>query len=129
MPLDCFRLRARVLLRIATPRSSHSERRGVVARVVANVKTATLEAFVNEAVSHKLSLLCIDQWVGYHGLSKKGYPHATIDHAAKEYGVDAVRTNTIEGFWSIIKRGIVGTFHNVSKEILASLRCGVPIPL
>jgi hypothetical protein len=90
----------------------------VVARVVANVKTATLEAFVSEAVSHKVSLLCTDQWVGYHGLSKKGYPHATIDHAAKEYVVGAVHTNTIEGFWSIIKRGIVGTFHNVSKKYL-----------
>jgi hypothetical protein len=90
----------------------------VVARVVANVKRSTLEAFVDEAVSHKVSLLCTDQWIGYHGLSKMGYPHATIDHAAREYVVGAVHTNTIEGFWSLIKRGIVGTFHNVSKKYL-----------
>ena len=90
----------------------------VVARVVANVRTATLEAFVSEAVSHKVSLLCTDQWIGYHGLGKKGYPHATIDHAQKQYVVGAVHTNTIEGFWSIIKCGIVGTFHNVSKKYL-----------
>jgi hypothetical protein len=32
--------------------------------------------------------------------------------------VGAVHTNTIEGFWSIFKRGIVGTFHNVSKKYL-----------
>jgi len=90
----------------------------VVARVIANVRTSTLEAFVNEAVSNKVSLLCTDQWVGYSHLSEKGYPHATIDHAARQYVVGAVHTNTIEGFWSIIKRGIVGTFHNVSKKYL-----------
>jgi IS1 family transposase/transposase-like protein len=91
----------------------------VIARVINNVRASTLTAFVNEAVSHKVSLLCTDQWVGYHGLSKQGYPHATIDHAAREYVVGAVHTNTIEGFWSIIKRGVVGTFHKVSKKYMA----------
>jgi ISXO2-like transposase domain/Transposase zinc-ribbon domain len=70
----------------------------VVARVIANVRSSTLQAFVNEAVSHTVSLLCTDQWVGYHGLSKAGYPHATIDHAQRQYVVGAVHTNTIEGF-------------------------------
>jgi hypothetical protein len=63
-------------------------------------------------------LICTDQWVGYHGLIKKGDPHANIDHAAKEYVVGAVHTTTIEGFWAIIKRGIVGAFHNVTKKYL-----------
>jgi hypothetical protein len=37
---------------------------------------------------------------------------------ADEYVIDAVHTNTIEGFWSLIKRGCVGTFHKVSKKDL-----------
>ena len=37
----------------------------VVARVVENFSTSTLEAFVDEAVSNKVSLLCTDQWAGY----------------------------------------------------------------
>jgi IS1 family transposase/transposase-like protein len=90
----------------------------VIARVVNNVKSSALQAFVNEAVSHKVSLLCTDQWVGYHGLKAAGYPHVAIDHSAKEYVVGAVHTNTIEGFWSIIKRGVVGTFHKVSKKYM-----------
>jgi ISXO2-like transposase domain/Transposase zinc-ribbon domain len=90
----------------------------VIARVIENVRTSTLESFVNEAVSHKVSLLCTDQWVGYHGLSKAGYPHVTIDHAKKQYVVGAVHTNTIEGFWSIFKRGIVGSFHKVSRKYM-----------
>jgi IS1 family transposase len=53
----------------------------VIARVVNNVKRATLEAFVNEAVSEKVSLLCTDQWVGYSHLGDK-FPHATVDHQA-----------------------------------------------
>ena len=89
----------------------------VIARVIGNVRTSTLEAFVNEAVSNKVSLLCTDQWVGYHGLGKD-YPHATVDHAKKQYVVGAGHTQTIEGFWSIIKRGIVGSFHKVSAKYL-----------
>jgi hypothetical protein len=77
----------------------------------------TLEAFVNEAVSHKVSLLCTGQWTGCRNL-KKTFPRVAIDHSHRQYVVGAVHTNTIEGFWSIFKRGIVGTFHNVSKKYL-----------
>jgi transposase-like protein len=90
----------------------------VVARVIENVRASTLTAFVQEAVSHKVSLLCTDQWTGYKRLGEQGYPHATVDHRVGEYVVGAVHTNTIEGFWSLIKRGCVGTFHKVSKKYL-----------
>jgi IS1 family transposase len=89
----------------------------VIARVIGNVKQATLEAFVNEAVSEKVSLLCTDQWVGYAHIGEK-FPHATVDHAKRQYVVGAVHTQTIEGFWSIFKRGIVGSFHKVSAKYL-----------
>ena len=89
----------------------------VIARVIGNVRQATLEAFVNEAVSEKVSLLCTDQWTGYSHLGEK-YPHATVDHAKRQYVVGAVHTQTIEGFWSIFKRGIVGSFHKVSKKYM-----------
>lgn len=94
------------------------QRKGnVVARVIQNVRASTLQGFVNEAVSNKVSLLCTDQWVGYKGLDKD-YPHATVDHARRQYVVGAVHTQTIEGFWSIFKRGIVGSFHKVSAKYL-----------
>jgi transposase-like protein/IS1 family transposase len=89
----------------------------VIARVIENVRGATLQAFVNEAVSEKVSLLCTDQWVGYAGLNKN-YPHATVDHAKHQYVVGAVHTQTIEGFWSIFKRGIIGSFHKVSAKYM-----------
>src|SRR6266403_4527102 len=89
----------------------------VIARVIDNVRQATLEAFVNEAVSEKVSLLCTDQWVGYKHLGEK-FNHGTVDHAKHQYVVGAVHTQTIEGFWSIFKRGIVGSFHKVSAKYL-----------
>ena len=48
----------------------------------------------------------------------KNFPHATIDHARGEYVVGAIHTQTIEGFWSLIKRGMIGTFHKVSRKYL-----------
>jgi transposase-like protein len=89
----------------------------VVARVIENVRASTLTEFVRETVSHKVSLLCTDQWTGYKQLSKE-YPHATVDHNKEQYVVGSIHTQTIEGFWSLIKRGIMGNFHKVSKKYL-----------
>jgi transposase-like protein len=94
-----------------------SRKGNVVARVIANTRASTLHAFVNEAVSEKVSLLCTDQHRGYLGLDRT-YPHHSVDHANGQYVVGAIHTQTIEGFWSILKRGMVGTFHKVSAKYL-----------
>ncbi len=94
-----------------------SRKGNVVARVIENVRASTLTEFIREAVSTKVSLLCTDQWVGYKHLNKE-YPHATVDHARRQYVIGAVHTQTIEGFWSIFKRGVVGSFHKVSSKYL-----------
>ncbi len=91
----------------------------VVARVLRSVTRDELSKFVTETVSEKVSLLVTDQWIGYHGLRQVyGDRHQVIRHADHEYVVGAVHTNTIEGFWSIFKRGVVGTFHKVSAKYL-----------
>lgn len=94
-----------------------SRKGNMVARVVQNVRAATLTEFVREAVSTKVSLLCTDQWGGYNKLNAD-YPHKSVDHSINQYVVGAVHTQTIEGFWSLIKRGMVGTFHKVSRKYL-----------
>lgn len=94
------------------------QRRGnVVARVIETADTATLEGFIAEAISNKVSLIATDDHGGYRRLGEK-YPHAFVRHYGGEYVVGAVHTNTIEGFWSIFKRGVVGTFHKVSKKYM-----------
>ena len=94
-----------------------SRKGNVVARVIENVRASTLTEFVRESVSTKVSLLCTDQWVGYKSLNKE-YPHKTVDHGIGQYVVGAVHTQTIEGFWSLVKRGMIGTFHKVSHKYL-----------
>lgn len=101
-----------------TPVIGAVSRKGkVVARVIETVSAEILTQFVVESVSKKVSLLVTDQWTGYRYL-KAEYPHAVIKHTAGEYVVGAVHTNTIEGFWSIFKRGMIGTFHKVSRKYL-----------
>lgn len=94
------------------------ERQGsVVARVISAATKDVLAAFIAEAVSNKVSLICTDQWPAYTHLSGK-YRHRWVDHSASQYVVGAVHTQTIEGFWSLVKRGMVGTFHKVSAKYL-----------
>jgi ISXO2-like transposase domain/Transposase zinc-ribbon domain len=93
------------------------QRKGnVVARVLDRLTKAHAEAFVREAVSNKVSLLATDESFVYDGL--KDYPRKAVHHAAEQYVVGAVHTNTIEGFWSIFKRGVVGTFHKMSAKYM-----------
>ncbi len=101
-----------------TPVIGAVQRKGnVIARVLTNVTAKTAELFVREVVSDKVSLLATDDWSGYERL-KKTYPVGSVDHSKGQYVVGAVHTNTIEGFWSIFKRGVVGTFHKVSAKYM-----------
>lgn len=94
-----------------------SRKGSVVARVIQSTKAEALHTFIRESVSEKVSLLCTDSWRGYRGIEKH-YPHGSVDHSIGQYVVGAVHTHTIEGFWSIFKRGVVGTFHKVSAKYL-----------
>jgi transposase-like protein len=100
------------------------ERKGnVVARVVQNTSADVLTHFLREAVSDKVSLICTDQYTGYSRVGAH-FPHKSVNHKSGEYVrhenelVGAIHTQTIEGFWSLIKRGMVGTFHKVSHKYL-----------
>jgi ISXO2-like transposase domain len=76
-----------------------------------------LESFVRESVSHKVSLLHTDKWVGDKHLGRE-FPHRTIEHARGQYVCGSIRTQAIEGFWSLVKRRVVGTFHKLSAKYL-----------
>jgi transposase-like protein len=59
-----------------------------------------------------------DSYTGYHDLDEDVPTHATVNHAAGEYVRGDVHTNTVEGFFSLLKRGIIGTYHHVSPQHL-----------
>jgi transposase-like protein len=101
-----------------TPVIGAVKRKGnVVARVIARTDTKTYDAFVRETVSTEVSLLATDEHSGYRLLGNQ-YPHRVVRHETGEYVIGAVHTNTIEGFWSMLKRSIIGIHHNVSKKYL-----------
>jgi transposase-like protein len=94
------------------------ERKGnVVARVITRCDHYDMENFVHMVCGDKVSLLATDEHLGYRHL-KDHYPHGTVVHSKKQYVVGAIHTNTIEGFWSLFKRSIVGSFHKVSAKYL-----------
>jgi len=94
------------------------QRKGnVVARVLERMTTQAAIDFVTEVCSNKVSLLATDSWPGYQDLPAN-IPHGSVDHSQHQYVIGAIHTNTIEGFWSIFKRGVVGTFHKMSRKYM-----------
>ena len=67
-------------------------------------------------------MIFTDELKGYDGIKHMpaGYKHRRIKHSAKVYVRGNVHTNTIEGFWSLVKRGIGGVYHQVSQKYLQS---------
>jgi transposase-like protein len=88
----------------------------VTARVVEAANAKTLQLFVVSSVSNKAKLMT-DEHHGYRNLGKV-YTHETVCHAGKEYVRGLVHTNTIENFWSVVKRCVNGTFHQLSEKHL-----------
>ena len=101
------------------------ERKGrVVARTVDKVNRKNLMGLVKEYVLPN-STIYTDELAAYKAIpwlaDKKGkqrYEHRRIHHSTNVYVMGDVHTNTVEGFWSLIKRGIGGTHHAVSQKFL-----------
>ncbi len=94
------------------------ERKGnVVAKVIGSMDAPTLSGFVRKTVSEKVNLLATDENPAYDYV-RAGTPHEKVKHSAGEYVRGEVHTNNIESFWSLIKRGVIGTYHHVSKDYL-----------
>ena len=94
------------------------ERGGRVrARVIPDVTGATLRAAVEEHV-HKSARLMTDENTGYIAIGREYADHQTVGHSRREYVRGDVTTNSIESFWAILKRGINGVYHNVSRKHL-----------
>lgn len=95
------------------------ERKGRVVAVVAEDSSKkALQDLAHEYILPK-STVFTDEHPSYVGLDKS-YQHRRIQHAAKVYVQGEVHTNTIEGFWFLVKKGIGGVYHSVSKKYLQS---------
>jgi transposase-like protein len=94
------------------------ERKGRVVAVVADDATKkTFDGVAEERILPK-STVFTDEHHSYTGLDKMGYEHKRVQHSAGVYVLGNIHTNTIEGFWSLVKRGIGGVYHSVGKHYL-----------
>jgi transposase-like protein len=88
----------------------------VYTEVVKNTKGKTLKTIIRSKVKEG-SILVSDGWVGYRGLHHE-YSHEIIKHNLGVFKNGSYHTNGIEGFWSLLKRGIVGMYHYTSDKHL-----------
>ena len=89
----------------------------VKALSVKDVKRKTLFPIIKENIELQ-SKVNTDEFPVYNTLDKYGFQHNIINHKANIYRIDDISTNTIEGFFSQLKRTINGTHIHVSKEYL-----------
>ena len=88
-------------------------------RVVTNRTKATLKDFLTSEVADVAEAVYTDEWPGYRGImADEDTIHDTTDHKAREYVRGEVHSNTIEGVWSLFKRSVIGTHHQLSVKHL-----------
>jgi transposase-like protein len=91
---------------------------------VKNTKSKTLAKYLKDSVSVDVDRIITDDWVGYPkamihaGIHKD--QHKTINHSQKVYVIGDIHTNTVENSFSLLKRGIMGTWHHLSAKHLAA---------
>jgi transposase len=101
-----------------TPVVGMVQRKGQVrAFVAADVKADTLRGLIKEHVLPRTTVFT-DEFKSYNGIGARGYTHQRINHSENIYVSGEVHTNTIEGFWSLIKTGIRGVYHSVGRHYL-----------
>jgi len=102
-----------------TPVFAAVERQGQIRRrVVADVTGETLQDAIREVVDPQARLIT-DDYQAYRGIGPEyAGGHETVCHSTREYVRGDVHTNTAESSFALIKRGIIGIYHNVSREYL-----------
>lgn len=94
------------------------QRKGkILAAVVPDAAAATLLPNIQTRVLPSATVFT-DEFASYDTLQKKGYVHKRVHHAAKVYVDGDAHTNTLEGFWSLVKRGLDGVNHQIGHNKL-----------
>ena len=91
----------------------------VVAKVAESAKKRDLMPHAKERIL-PASTVFTDESYAYRDLEGLGYQHSRVNHRQGVYVSGNVHTNTIEGFWATVKRGIGGNYHAVSTKHLQS---------
>ena len=100
---------------------AHRDERQIMSKVVSDVKTRTILPIIWKQVPREITnTIYTDELASYNMVQKLGYTHRRIQHGKGEYARGLTHVNTVEGFWSLVKRGINGVYHAVSPKYLQS---------
>jgi len=92
-------------------------------RVVASVLPFQWKGYILPPIKEKVmaaTRVFTDEAPVYDSLTSMGYRHGRVHHTQKVYVSGDAHVNTLEGFWSLAKRGISGVYHSVSAKHLQS---------
>jgi transposase-like protein len=78
----------------------------------------TLHNFIKAALADDTACVMTDTWPAYQGIADENTKHETVNHHLGEYVRGDCHTNGVEGVWSLFKRSIVGSYHQVSEKHL-----------
>lgn len=100
-----------------TPVLGMVERGGrIVAQVIPDTSQRSITPVVCQRVDRSATVYT-DEWQGYDTIAKL-YSRFFVDHSRGQYASGNVTTNRIEGFWGILKRGIIGVYQMTSRKHL-----------
>ena len=95
-----------------------AERNGkIVAMKQQRLRFQDLKGIAEKNIDFQSTTLMTDEFTGYIPF-KKIVKHKRVNHSKKEYARGSIHTNTIEGFWALLKRGITGQYHWLSDKHL-----------
>lgn len=77
-----------------------------------------LHEFIKSTTHDDTSAIYTDAYNGYLGIGDHNTRHESVNHKAEEWVRGQVHTNTVEGVWSLLKRSVVGTYHQLSAKHL-----------
>jgi len=89
----------------------------VVGHVVKSTGARSLHALIEQHVKQGTHVVS-DDFRSYMGIRRKGYTHRVVNHSRHQYVKGLDHTNSIESVWAVVKRGVYGTYHHVSKKHL-----------
>jgi transposase-like protein len=87
-------------------------------QVVRGTDREVLHGFIRENTAGDTQAIYTDEWPAYKGIVDKDTKHEAVKHRDKEWARGEVHTNSIENVWSLLKRSIVGSYHQVSAKHL-----------
>jgi transposase-like protein len=90
----------------------------IVLQVAPDRSRETLDGFIRANVADEAEAIYTDEWAPYRGIADENTRHETVNHSIEEYVRGDVHTNGVEGVWSLFKRSVIGSFHQISLKHL-----------